>query len=188
MQTTSDMKKFIATLKYWVLEGLGIFLTSNKGLRNFSGNGIAKSHPSREHCFAVKAHKGLKCGSTKEYKAFIADYLFHAASFKGNTESFDIFVKRLGLTLLPATFQHGPGADFYNVKENFAEALFWKKSEVPANAHPILGHSNGSLVKCYWKRVGDTIEVYRPNPNAKEVFKPLPLKLHILIGRNNGGF
>ena len=180
------MKKIIATLKYWVLEGLGIFLTSSWKRDKDNNRKPVKCFPSREHCFAAKANEGQVCHGG--YKAFIADYLFHAASFRKNTSSFDIFVKRLGLTLLLPTFTHGEGATFYSVKESFAEGSFWHRSEVPADAHPILGHSNGSLVKCYWRRTGDTIEVYRPNPNASAVFKPLPLKLHILIDQNNGGF
>lgn len=175
------------TLKYWVLEGLGIFLTSSwkKGDKNHKP---VQCQPSRVKCFAAIAHKGQKCGSNKEYTAFIADYLYHAASFKGKTQCFDIFIKRLGITLQPATFSCGPGADFYNVKESFAEASFWHKSEVPKDARPILGHSNGSIVKCYWRKVNDVIELYRPNPNAKEVYKPLPLDLHIAIYKHNGGF
>lgn len=43
------------------------------------------------------------------------------------------------------------------------------------------GLSNGSLVTCYAAFDDDknTVEIVRPNPNAKEVYKPLETKEHI---------
>lgn len=56
---------------------------------------------------------------------------------------------------------------------------FWKREDVPAEAKPIKALSNGSIVTCYFTNDGETIRIYRPNPNAKEVYKPLSTELHI---------
>lgn len=41
------------------------------------------------------------------------------------------------------------------------------------------------IVDCYFLNDGETIHIYRPNPNAKEVYKPLSLKDHINFVKNN---
>ena len=56
---------------------------------------------------------------------------------------------------------------------------FWKLSDIPDDAKPFKALSNGSIVDCYFLNDGETIHIYRPNPNAKEVYKPLSLKDHI---------
>ena len=65
---------------------------------------------------------------------------------------------------------------------------FWSLSEIPESAKKIKGHSNGSIVDCYILNDGETLHIYRPNPNAKEVYKPLPLDEHIKYIREHGGF
>lgn len=49
------------------------------------------------------------------------------------------------------------------------------------------GLSNGSLVTCYaaFDDNNNTVEILRPNPNAKEVYKPLELKAHIEYKKNH---
>lgn len=56
---------------------------------------------------------------------------------------------------------------------------FWKRSDLPEGARPIKALSNGSIVTCYFTNDGETIKMYRPNPNATDVYKPLPLQQHI---------
>ena len=62
---------------------------------------------------------------------------------------------------------------------------FWKLSDIPDDAKPFKALSNGSIVDCYFLNDGETIHIYRPNPNAKEVYKPLSLKDHINFVKNN---
>lgn len=62
---------------------------------------------------------------------------------------------------------------------------FWKLSDIPANAKTFKALSNGSIVDCYFLNDGETIHIYRPNPNAKEVYKPLSLEDHINFVKNN---
>jgi hypothetical protein len=58
---------------------------------------------------------------------------------------------------------------------------FWALDELPSDAKQYTGLSNGSLVDCYYTE--DCI--YRPNPNAKEVYNPLPISEHIAFMRIN---
>lgn len=63
---------------------------------------------------------------------------------------------------------------------------FWSLDEVPAGAVPFVGLSNGSLVTCYATNDGETIRLYRPNPNAPDVYKPLSTAEHIAYKRAHG--
>lgn len=65
---------------------------------------------------------------------------------------------------------------------------FWKREDVPADAKPIKAFSNGSIVTCYYTNDGETIKIYRPNPNATEVYKPLTTKQHIEHCRIYGSY
>ena len=56
---------------------------------------------------------------------------------------------------------------------------FWKLSDLPKGVKPFKALSNGSIVTCYFLNDGEEITIYRPNPNAKEVYKPLEIKEHI---------
>lgn len=63
---------------------------------------------------------------------------------------------------------------------------FWKLADIPENAKPIKALSNGKIVTCYFVNDGKTINFYRPNPNAKEVYKPLSIDDHIAHRRIYG--
>ena len=65
-------------------------------------------------------------------------------------------------------------------------AYFWRLDEVPAGAVPFVGLSNGSLVTCYATNDGETIRLFRPNPNAKEVYRPLSTADHFTYVRAHG--
>lgn len=70
----------------------------------------------------------------------------------------------------------------YNIDRKIADpdgGGFWTRSDLPADARPIKALSNGSIVTCYFTNDGETIRMFRPNPNAKEVYKPLPIDQHI---------
>jgi hypothetical protein len=65
---------------------------------------------------------------------------------------------------------------------------FWKLEDLPQGAKPIKALSNGSIVTCYFTNDGNTITIYRPNPNAKEIYKPLPIDQHIAHKRIYGSY
>lgn len=49
---------------------------------------------------------------------------------------------------------------------------FWKKKDIKKGMKHFIGLSNGSYVDCYYKHYKNYTLVMRPNPNAKEVYKP----------------
>lgn len=59
------------------------------------------------------------------------------------------------------------------------EKYFWKLSELPAGVKPIKALCNGSIVTCYFLNDGKIIHWYRPNPNARNVYKPMTIQQHI---------
>lgn len=65
---------------------------------------------------------------------------------------------------------------------------FWKLDEIPKNAKKIKALSNGHIVDCYYTKINNTITLYRPNPNAKEIYKPLSIEDHIAYKKIYGTF
>lgn len=66
------------------------------------------------------------------------------------------------------------------------EGYFWKKEDLPSGAKKIKALSNGSIVDCYYKKEKSAVCFYRPNPNAKNVYKPLSIEEHIKHQKENG--
>ena len=66
---------------------------------------------------------------------------------------------------------------------------FWSLKDLPLDAKHIKGMSNGSLVDCFYtldyKGNDNVLTVYRPNPNAKNVYVPLDdLQEHFYYRKN----
>lgn len=99
-------------------------------------------------------------------------------------EQLDFFAQTLGFTY---TLEKEEPSELYGTYReytlshliNFRENGFWKLKDLPQGAKPIKALSNGSIVTCYFTNDGNTITIHRPNPNAKEVYKPLPIDQHI---------
>lgn len=77
-------------------------------------------------------------------------------------------------------------AHIYEAKGTIEESSFWKKEELPENAVLFKGLSNGSLVDCYYVHTASGSKIYRPNPNAKEVYNPLPVSEHLELIKTKG--
>lgn len=65
---------------------------------------------------------------------------------------------------------------------------FWKLDDLPIGAKPIKALSNGSIVTCYFTNDGENILFYRPNPNAKGVYRPMALEDHLAHRRIYGSY
>ena len=93
------------------------------------------------------------------------------------------FIKRTGANFIKhnevMTADHGKVQCFIAENIEIQEKLFWKMEEIPENAVKYTDLSNGSLVDCYYTNENNIYTVYRPNCNAKEVYKPMELKQHI---------
>ena len=58
----------------------------------------------------------------------------------------------------------------YTAEKKITNKSFWKKEEVEG-FKKVVGLSNGYKVDCYIHEIDDiNVEIYRPNPNSKEVY------------------
>lgn len=107
---------------------------------------------------------------------------YYLAEFR-DQEQLDEFARMIGFEYRKRKEEEGKPFGLYqeyDIDRRFVDgAMFWKIDDLPENAKPFLGLSNGSIVTCYFTNDGETVTIYRPNPNAKEVYHPLPLEKHI---------
>ena len=76
------------------------------------------------------------------------------------------------------TADHGKVQWFVAENIEIQEKSFSKMEDIPENAVKYTDLSNGSLVDCYYTNENNIYTLYRPNPNAKEVYKPMELRQH----------
>ena len=84
---------------------------------------------------------------------------------------------------------------FYNVSKNIISKRcggFWNLEQVTEEANgrrikSFIGLSNGSLTTCYaiFDDIENTVEILRPNPNAKDVYQTMPTNAHIEYKKNH---
>ena len=67
----------------------------------------------------------------------------------------------------------------YEMTHRLLDGHFKNISEIPKGSRPIKALSNGHIVDCYFFNDGENITIYRPNPNYKELYKPLSIQEHI---------
>lgn len=122
------------------------------------------------------------------------NYNWYLAEFE-NEKQLEYWAKLMGFTYQLETQQdHFAGAPNvyreYSLSHKFNDnhGYFWNVCEIPEGAKKFWGHSNGCLVTCYFVNDGETIHIYRPNPNAKEVYNPMSLAEELKWKREMGGF
>lgn len=122
----------------------------------------------------------------KDYLIAISKYnntMFNIASFE-NLEQFKIFMQTLDFKIKLLEVVNGDTQkeiQIYTSNYKIIDSSFWNLEELPKRAKPLKALSNGSIVTCYYCKnyKENTITIYRPNPNAKTVYKPLELQEHI---------
>ena len=108
-------------------------------------------------------------------------YGYHLFS-SNKKKAFKRIIKKLGLKV-----DHvDDGITYY--RQELKEFLFWKRAEIPHHAKKIKLLSNGSIVTGFILSNDKELFIYRPNPNAKRVYKPLSLKRHIRYSLKWGTF
>lgn len=55
----------------------------------------------------------------------------------------------------------------------FKVLSFWHKEDLPKGCKKFVDLCNGSYVECYYTDIKGIRTIFEPNPNAKEVYKPL---------------
>ena len=82
---------------------------------------------------------------------------------------------------------------FYNLSKNInnpCDGGFWNMDQLQEMSKgqelkKFKGLSNGSLVDCYIGIGEDIIDIYRPNPNAKEVYNEMEFSAELEYRKNN---
>lgn len=84
---------------------------------------------------------------------------------------------------------------FYNLSKDIISTCgggFWNIEQMLESANgrrlkSFIGLSNGSLTTCYaaFDDDNNTVEILRPNPNAKDVYCTLPTSAHIKYAQNH---
>ncbi|AMN31237.1 hypothetical protein BFS06_13720 [Clostridium perfringens] len=70
------------------------------------------------------------------------------------------------------SYKHGR-VESYLIYSEVLECYFWNIEEIPKGAKKFTGLSNGSYVECYYIHTDKGSKIFKPHPNAKEVYKPL---------------
>lgn len=115
---------------------------------------------------------------------------FHFATFK-TFKQLKAFIARFG-GVLKITDKHikNDGKMLYTLDSGLAfvdaKYYFKNKKDLPKGVKPIEALSNGSIVKCYYTIDNNVVTFFRPNPNAKNVYKPLSIKECIAFRNENG--
>ena len=110
------------------------------------------------------------------------DNMFYLAEFS-SVEQLDEFARMMGFAYTQRKSETSRRFGWYREYDLDRKFKDWygfnRLDQLPEGAKPFLGLSNGSVVTCYFTNDGETITIYRPNPNAHEVYQPLPLEEHI---------
>lgn len=109
--------------------------------------------------------------------------MYYLAEFK-TVEQLDFFTKTLGFEYQAISWRETDRCGIwreYKLSHTIESDPypFWKMEDIPENAKPIKALSNGSIVTCYFTNDGEKIRIYRPNPNAHAIYKPLSIEQHI---------
>lgn len=110
--------------------------------------------------------------------------MFHFAEFE-NINQLELFSKMLGFTYELTEEKESERFGLYqeySISHDIKDVCgggFWKVEDLPDGVKPFKALSNGSIVDCYFLNDSKNITIYRPNPNAKEIYKPLEIQEHI---------
>ena len=119
------------------------------------------------------------------------DHNFIIAEFE-TIEQLDFYANALGFTYTLKEEKEvepcGRWKTYLTSHQIVKTGYFWKLSDLPADVKPIKALCNGSIVTCYFTNDGDRISIYRPNPNAKDVYRPMDLQDHLAHRRIYGSY
>ena len=117
-----------------------------------------------------------------QYRHILMKGMYSYTAFRTD-KGLNDFIKRTGANFIKhnevMTADHGKVQCFVAENIEIQEKLFWKMEDIPEDAVKHTDLSNGSLVDCYYTNENNIYTVYRPNPNAKDVYKPMDLKQHL---------
>lgn len=119
------------------------------------------------------------------------DNMFHLGRFP-SMDKLKEFLDFAGLELGEVTEDRDTGLcgqyKSWNIDYDVMDVHFDDVKILPQGAKSFRGLSNGSLVTCYLYNDTENkiLNIYRPNPNNKEIYDPMTTEEHIEFCRING--
>ena len=104
--------------------------------------------------------------------------MFHFFS-SNSAKAYKRIIKKLGFQFCKRESEQSGKVAFRWLEGEITNISFTNKDQLPKGARKIKALSNGSIVTCYYKRDLNNLLFFRPNPNYKDIYKPLSLKKHI---------
>lgn len=108
-----------------------------------------------------------------EYKYLIRKGVYSWTAFH-TEEGFNKFMEILKLENGKTEVNENPTYGKIEItmyEKEIEDTRFWTMEDVKDYEH-FIGLSNGNYTDCYYKTTKDKVIIARPNPNAKEVYKP----------------
>lgn len=107
--------------------------------------------------------------------------LWYLAEFETKDQlSFFMRTMRIKKKLIERRFGAPYGLfEQYKLNAKYIDISFMSLDEIPNIAKPFKALSNGSIVTCYFLNKKGYLYIFRPNPNIKNIYKPLPVAEHI---------
>lgn len=93
-------------------------------------------------------------------------------------KGFKYFMSNYGLEIDRDTvqtfkdFEGNPGIHCQMKAHEVETCYFWNLEDIPEGSTPFIGMENGSYVNCYSNIKNGKSTIYKPNPNAKNVYIP----------------
>lgn len=136
----------------------------------------------RENMIVVQFEKARNNNIQGSYKYLIKDKGYKSYMAYKTNKGFNFFLKsrNLQLELIEERYSKDLGKiKEYKIIGTIQEKMFWSMKEIPKETKTFKGLSNGKLVDCFYQHVNNGSIIYKPNPNAKEVYKPMPINEHV---------
>lgn len=117
------------------------------------------------------------------YKIIIHDGWQWHFSRPNNKEQLDSLCKTLGINY--ELVKEEENWKEFKTNTIYQSESFTKFEDIPKDAIKIKGLSNGSIVDCYFTNNSGVLTVFRPNPNYKDIYKPMDIEKHLEYQKNN---
>lgn len=144
-----------------------------QGNRSFKGLYVLEDVNSN----SIGVTERVKGNFDSRYKYLVAQFSLDAwpRAFVTKT-GYKTFLKVYNLKKTSPVTKHVNGKNVvlcYNLNGRFKVVTFWHKYDLPKDCKHFIGLSNGNYVDCYYADIEGVRVIFKPNPNAKEVYKPL---------------
>ena len=125
------------------------------------------------------------CDDDKAGTCYITGELWYRHLTFVSFDAFKKYADYLGVTY--KYWDNSRNVKRYRLSHDIKEMpTFWSLDELPEGVKPVYAKENGYMVQCYFRTLEHDVEFYRPNPNAKDVYRPLCFYDEKQINEENG--